>query len=123
MGTIRNVAMFLTLAFIVSQLTQWVAANGLSREENCGQVYVVLYTTASCGYCAKARRFLNRNNVAWCEKDINRSKTNYREYRALRGRGVPLAQYDRKHINGRLQGGQVMSGFSEQGYADAFLSQ
>lgn len=121
MGTVKNVVLFLALAFFVAQLTERVGAQHRSRQENCGQVDVVLYTTARCGYCARARRFLNRNDIAWCEKDINRSDSHYREFKSLGGSGVPLALFGRKPGGGGLRG-QVLRGFSEEAYADAFLS-
>ena len=66
---------------------------------------VVMYATAWCPYCAKARAYFARQGIAYVEYDIEKSAAVNAEFKRLGGRGVPLI----------LVGTQKMSGFSEQG--------
>jgi glutaredoxin len=53
---------------------------------------VVLYSTAWCGYCRKARTWLTSNGIPFVEKDIEKDRAANAEYQRL-GRGysgVPL---------------------------------
>ena len=55
---------------------------------------VVLYSTAWCGACNKARAFLKRQGVAYTEFDVEKSAEGRRRFEALGGRGVPLMVID-----------------------------
>ncbi len=68
------------------------------------QVPVVLYSTDWCGYCAKARQFLQENRIAYFEYDIEKSAEGQAQYRALGGRGVPVLQVN----------GHVVKGFNPE---------
>ena len=63
---------------------------------------VAMYSTSWCGYCKKAARHFRKNNIPFTEHDIEKSETAAREYKKLRGRGVPVI----------LIGDQRMNGFS-----------
>lgn len=64
---------------------------------------VVIYTTQRCGYCKKAKQFLRREQINYSEYDVETSKKGQRDYKKLKGRGVPII----------LVGDQRMNGFSE----------
>lgn len=51
---------------------------------------VVMYSTPSCGYCVKAKRFFNTEYVAFSERDISSSDRYRRQFKKLGGQGVPL---------------------------------
>jgi glutaredoxin len=61
---------------------------------------VVLYTTSWCGYCARARRFLEANGVAYTEIDVERSEAGRQEYERRGGYGVPMFLIDGRAIFG-----------------------
>ena len=61
---------------------------------------VVLYSTSWCGYCAKTRRFFERNKINYVEYDIEKSATAKRQYDNLGGGGVPLVLVDRQLVRG-----------------------
>jgi mycoredoxin len=61
---------------------------------------VVLFATSWCGYCAKARDFFERNEIAYTEYDIERSEEGRRRYEALGGVGVPVFTVDGAPIYG-----------------------
>jgi glutaredoxin len=64
---------------------------------------VKMYATSWCPYCAKARAYFARRNIAYVEVDIERSREGRAEYDRLGARGVPVI----------LVGTQRMNGFSE----------
>ena len=51
---------------------------------------IILYATSWCGYCQKAREFLDRDHIAYKEYDIEKSSEGRRQFVKLRGAGVPL---------------------------------
>lgn len=61
---------------------------------------VVMYSTQSCGYCAKARRLFNQMNIAYEERDVEKSQTFAKEFKKLGGRGVPLIVIGESVIKG-----------------------
>tara|TARA_B110000438_G_scaffold99057_1_gene98015 strand:- start:313 stop:621 length:309 start_codon:yes stop_codon:yes gene_type:complete len=63
---------------------------------------VILYATSWCGYCKKARNFLNENNIPFYEYDIEKSSEGRDQYRSIGGRGVPVL----------LVNGSVIKGYS-----------
>lgn len=70
---------------------------------------VQLYTTSWCGYCQKARSFLQAKGIDYVEYDVERDAAASGRFKAYGGRGVPLAV-----INGN-----VVHGFSESAYEGA----
>ena len=63
---------------------------------------VILYATSWCGYCKKARAFLNEKNIPFYEYDIEKSIEGRDQYRSIGGRGVPVL----------LVNGSVIKGYS-----------
>jgi glutaredoxin len=64
---------------------------------------VKMYATSWCPYCAKARAYFARRNIAYVEIDIEKSREGRAEYDRLGARGIPVI----------LVGPQRMNGFSE----------
>lgn len=73
---------------------------------------VRIFTAAWCGYCKKAKAFLNAKGVAYDEVDVETSDRGRSEFSRLGGRGVPVI----------LVGSQRMDGF-EAGALTAMLEQ
>jgi glutaredoxin len=63
---------------------------------------VILYATSWCGYCKKARQFLDQKKIPYFEYDIEKSEEGKRQHRALGGSGVPVL----------LVNGSVIKGYS-----------
>ncbi len=72
----------------------------LNRQTNM----LTMYSTTRCGYCQKARRYFQENNIEYVEKNVDRSSHFRKEFKRLGGGGVPL------FLAGRYQ----MRGFSEK---------
>ncbi len=68
-----------------------------------GTVQVKLYTTTWCGYCKKAKAYLQARGTSFREIDVESSEQGRSEFQALGGRGVPVI----------LVGNQRMDGYSE----------
>jgi glutaredoxin len=69
---------------------------------------VKMLATSWCGYCAKARAYLNSRGIPFEELDVEKSAQGKQEYRALKGRGVPIILVGNQRMNGydqaRLEG-------------------
>jgi len=81
-----------------------------SQAQPAAAVPVVMYSTAWCPYCARARAYFERTNTAYVEHDIERSADAHAEFKRLGGRGVPLI----------LVGGEKLRGFNELAFESAY---
>ncbi len=81
-------------------------------ESSAKQARVILYSTSWCGYCKKARSFMNRENISFVEYDIEKSASAKRAYEQAGGNGVPLL----------IRGKRSIQGFSESNYREFFKS-
>ena len=61
---------------------------------------VVMYSTSWCGVCKKAKRYFQSKNIPYTEYDIEKSERAAKEYRKLRGRGVPVILVGDNRMNG-----------------------
>ena len=61
---------------------------------------VIMYSTSWCGYCKKARKHFERNNIPYQEYDIEKSKKAAKDYKRLNGRGVPVILIGKQRMNG-----------------------
>lgn len=61
---------------------------------------VIMYSTSWCGYCKRARQHFKRNNIPYQEHDIEKSKKAARDYKKLKGRGVPVILIGKRRMNG-----------------------
>ncbi|GFO54019.1 NrdH-like redox domain-containing protein [Geomonas sp. Red276] len=65
---------------------------------------VEMYVTSWCGYCKKARRYLDSKGIPYVAYDVEKDSAAAQRHRELGGRGVPLI----------VIGSKTLSGFSEQ---------
>lgn len=61
---------------------------------------VKMLATAWCGYCAKARAYLNSRGIPFQELDVEKSAEGRKQYRELKGRGVPIILVGDQRMNG-----------------------
>ncbi|WP_426369037.1 DUF4124 domain-containing protein [Pseudocolwellia sp. HL-MZ7] len=73
---------------------------------------LVIYTTTSCRFCEKAKRYFDENQIAYLEKNIDKSKVYKREFEQRGGKGVPTILWKDK----------VMRGFSVTGFEKTYLA-
>ncbi len=72
---------------------------------------VILYSTSWCGYCKRARAYMNQRGIKFRELDIETNKSAKRDYQRSGGRGVPFL----------VRGDQTLRGFAKGSY-DRFFS-
>ena len=76
---------------------------------------VKMLATAWCGYCARARAYLKSRGIPFEELDVEKSAQGRQEYRALKGRGVPIILVGNQRMNGydqaRLEGMLQAAGY------------
>jgi len=68
------------------------------REARPGEV--VIYTTPTCGYYKRALAHMQSRNIPYLEKDVSANAQAESEWRAIGGRGVPLALFGSQKLNG-----------------------
>ena len=61
---------------------------------------VVMYSTSWCGYCKKAKRHFQANNIPFKERDIEKSESAAKAYKKLGARGVPVILIGDRRMNG-----------------------
>jgi len=96
---LRNVILIIALAVAAT------TAAAQSAQPQPAQS-VVMYATAWCPYCAKARAYFARAGIAYVEHDVEKSASANAEFKRLGGRGVPLI----------VVGREKLKGFSEQSF-------
>jgi len=74
-----------------------------SAESAAGQLRVVMYATATCGYCAKARAYFKERGVEWEERDIDTSAQARSEWKELGGFATPLIVINKQRLIGFSQ--------------------
>lgn len=61
---------------------------------------LVMYTTSTCGYCAKARRYFAEKGIKFTEKNIETSQKYHKEFKRIGGKGVPVILWGNNKMNG-----------------------
>ncbi|HET9735194.1 MAG TPA: glutaredoxin domain-containing protein [Burkholderiales bacterium] len=113
---IRTLTLLFALAATAMALAQSPApvspppAASTPQAQPAAAVPVVMYATAWCPYCAKARAYFKRTNTAYVEHDIEKSADAHAEFKRLGGRGVPLI----------LVGSERLRGFNELAFESAY---
>lgn len=61
---------------------------------------VTIYTTTWCPSCKSAKRYFKQNNIAYTEYDVEKSAKGKRDFKRLKGRGVPIILVGKQRLNG-----------------------
>lgn len=64
------------------------------------QPKLVMYATAWCPYCAKARKFMGDEGIAYEERDVEKNSDYMAMYKWLDSSGYPLIYYGAKRLQG-----------------------
>ncbi len=91
----------LAIAFFIYQ--KWGVTDAAAELNQKHDSEVIMYSTAWCGYCKKARVLLNMQGVKYKDFDIEKSSSAKAEMRSLGGQGVPVF----------LIQGEVVKGFNQ----------
>lgn len=77
-----------------------VAVAAPPAQKVSAQKTVVMYSTPTCGYCKKARRFFEANAIPYSDRNVDASLAAAKEMHALGGSGVPTIKIDDQVIFG-----------------------
>lgn len=108
----KRIIFVLLAALAVYQFTSTdspVVVDAVSASAIDAECDAVVFTTATCPYCQKARVLLDKEQVAWCEFDVNESSANHALFKEHGGNGVPLA----------IIGSTKLHGFNKAKYQSA----
>lgn len=61
---------------------------------------VILYTAEWCGVCRQAKQHFKANNIPFRAYDVEKSAKGRRDYRKLKGTGVPIILVGKQRMNG-----------------------
>jgi len=61
---------------------------------------LVMYSAEWCGVCRGQKRYMKQYNIAFVERDIEKSKSAKAAYDRLGGTGVPIFIYGDQRMNG-----------------------
>ena len=73
---------------------------GVGIERPAAKPSVLMYSTAWCGYCKKARQYFRRNHIPFRELDIEKSSSAKRSFDNYGSGGVPLIVIGQKTMRG-----------------------
>jgi glutaredoxin len=71
---------------------------------------VILFSAEWCGYCQKAKQFLNENDIRFTELDLDQSDDHIDMFEAAGGEGIPYL----------VVGERKVSGFDKSDYSKVF---
>lgn len=61
---------------------------------------VIMYGASWCGVCKLAKKYFNSQGIAYKEYDVETSAKGRRDFKRLRGRGVPIIFVGKKRMDG-----------------------
>ncbi len=88
------------IAVLAFAAYEWSGSATATRVEAPNSAQVVMFATPTCPYCAQARAFFARNDVAYYEYDVTASQGASDKLQDLGGRGVPLILVDDQRVDG-----------------------
>lgn len=96
--------LFRLLVIVAIAALAWKMLGGASESVSARELSpghdVVMFTTPTCGYCKKARRYFNDNDVPFRDFDITRSASASDKFDEIGGRGVPVVIIGDERIDG-----------------------
>lgn len=94
----------LALAFAATlPLSAFAASEAKAVVESKPALEVIMYSTATCAYCQKARQWFSSHQVAWHERDIETSASAQKQWKELGGVGTPLVVVNGKPFQGFME--------------------
>ncbi len=94
LASLRSLAIFLMLVWGGSQAVSWWQDQRFAETVRLGsqQHDVVVYSTDTCPYCAKARAWLDEHRVRWHDCNVDHDAACQHTYQAQGAPGVPLVR-------------------------------
>jgi len=64
---------------------------------------LLVYTKDSCGYCQKAKAYLDKNGTPYVERNLDHSRLARKQFERLNATGVPVFLKGKERMNGYSQ--------------------
>jgi len=93
-------ALGLGLLVLIGLLLAWAPRPEVTTWRGDPGLGVRLFVTERCGYCRRARDYLDHNQVPYLAYDVEKDAKARAAFRALGGRGVPLILIGEERIDG-----------------------
>ena len=61
---------------------------------------IIMYSATWCGVCKTAKKYFNKKGVPFREYDVEKSVKGRKEFKRLKGRGVPIILIGKKRMDG-----------------------
>jgi glutaredoxin len=61
---------------------------------------ILMYSAEWCGVCTRAKNFMNDRGIAYTNLDVDKNKKARREFKKLKGTGVPVILVGSQRMNG-----------------------
>jgi len=94
----------IAFVLIIIVIQEWDSINGFINPPPDYSLIdhetVVLYSTSWCGYCEKARTFMDKNGIDYKEYDIEKSREGREQHDALGGGGIPVLLINDEVVRG-----------------------
>lgn len=68
--------------------------------DGAGHPRVVMYSTATCGYCRATREWLAQRGIPWVERDVEVDAYAAQDFQLLEGSGTPLIYVGYRRVAG-----------------------
>lgn len=91
-GSLQSLALVLLVVLGATQAWSWWQDRQAAQlvRQHAQDAAILMYTTNTCPYCARARSWLDAHEIAWQECNVDRSDACARAYAAAGSPGVPL---------------------------------
>ena len=74
--------------------------NSDNQQQPTDKHRVVMYSATWCSVCKKAKKWFAEQGIRYREYDIENNAKGRRDYKKLKGRGVPIILLDGSRLNG-----------------------
>jgi len=63
-------------------------------------VHVILYSSRGCHFCRQAKAYFKAKQIRFMEYDVETHTKGRKDFKRLRGRGVPIVLIGRERLDG-----------------------
>jgi len=95
--------LLVSIALGLTAIAPAIASDAPKSRQAKPVIEVIMYSTATCGYCEKARQWFTSHNVAWDERDVEKSADARAQWQGLGGVGTPMILINGKRFNGFVE--------------------
>jgi len=86
---------------VATQINTYESTELMDLNRDFGQSQkIIMYSTIWCGVCKKAKKYFEKNRIAYVEYDVEKSEKGKRDFKKLGGKGVPVILVGDKRLNG-----------------------